>query len=584
MERACCEGTWSIRRKIFKEVADTKKSSKNWPPDIDSSLLNISVPALVSLNSRSRENLYSENEEKSSQSKRDKRPEMSVSSLHNKETWVPHRRKLGRPKKRVIKEEMPSDTLPLPIKRKRGRPKKIEYKDYDDVNVNPEYVPEGQRHIPPKKPIHYKPAKVYACSQENCGIMFNKWKECKAHERNVHGNEMFRCNIQGCRKMFKTTYWRDQHQSTHEAQIKRRKEGYKCGYEGCERTFITQNKMHRHQRTHTAEKAIHYCPICSMKFISRKRVNKHIKTHNERTHLCDECDKAFKTQKALDRHKRLHTGQGLLVCQFCGKKVSGKCSLDRHERLHTGEKPYKCEFCDKGFVSSGSLQRHKQEHTGYQFVCAQCGHKFRCKSNLLEHERSHTGATPYHCKQCGKYFRWAGNLRMHKQRLHSDKSFICKVCSKAFSTAQNLANHKVVHTGERNYECKYCHKRFGTSCTRSRHVRQVHLGMKRGHQGKGKKVGDEVKRSQQVKQNRENPKNVVTSTDMKAESEPHGSSGRRVQVPETFVGGLPLMMVPLRPDHSRHTGTQPHHQAHGDPSRSDFYSMVDSFIQFSKEH
>ncbi|XP_072036825.1 uncharacterized protein [Amphiura filiformis] len=612
-----------LKSKSSRELRIPRQVVKTEPPDIDSSPLNISVPALVSLNSLcdkatvregqnpsgSRENL-GQSEKKSAQSKQDKLPKTSVSSLHNKRMWEPHRRKLGRPKKHVIKEDTSSDALPVPIERKRGRPK-IEYEDDsdDDGNFDPEYVPEGQRRLRLKKPVQYKPAKVYACSQEDCGVIFNKWKECKAHERNVHGNEMFRCNFQGCGKMFKTLYRREQHQSTHEAQIKRRKEGYKCQYckmmfpnirdrafhirthvsfkceyEGCERTYITQTEMRRHQKTHTAEKVVP-CPLCSKKFISLRYVTKHMKIHKEKTHPCDECDKSFKTQEALDKHKRLHTGQGLLVCQFCGKKMNSKSSLDRHERIHTGEKPFKCEFCDKRFVCQNSLQIHKQDHTGYQFVCAQCGHKFRCKSNLHEHEKDIPVLHLTIANNAKKSFRTGGDLKIHKLRRHSNiKSYICKVCSKAFSTATDRASHKVVHTGERNFECKYCHKRFGTNSTRSAHIKRVHLGVKQtGHQGKGKRFRDEVKRSQQAKQNRENPKSLGTCTDMKAESEPHGSSDRG-QDPETFVGGLPLMMVPLRSDHSRHTGTQPHHRAHGDPSRSDFYSMVDSFIQFSKEH
>ncbi|XP_072037374.1 uncharacterized protein [Amphiura filiformis] len=623
-----------LKSKSSRKLRIPRKLVKTEPPDIDSSLLNISVPALVSLKSLcekanvrdgqipsgNREKL-GQSEKKSAQSKRDKLPKTSVSSVRNETAWVPHRRKLGRPKKHVIKEEIPSDTLPLPIKRKRGRPK-IEYEDDDDDddgNFDPEYVPERQRRLRPKKPIQYKPAKVYACSREDCGVIFNIWKECKAHERNVHGNEVHRCNFQGCGKMFKTIYRREQHQSTHEAQIKRRKEGYKCqyckmmfpnirdrafhlkthvsfkcGYEGCERTYTTQREMLRHQWTHTAEKVVP-CPLCSKKFISLRYVNKHIKTHKEKTHICDECDKSFKTQEALDKHKRLHTGQGLLVCQFCGKKMNGKSSLDRHERIHTGEKPYKCEFCDKRFVCCNTLQIHKQEHTGYQFVCSLCGHKFKSKGNLLEHERSHTGATPYHCKLCGKHFRTGSGLWTHKQARHSEvRRYKCEVCSKAFFTHGALAKHKVVHTGERKYECQYCHKRYGSISIRAGHVKQVHLGVKRtGHQGKGKRLKEEMRRSQEAKELKENPKSLGTSTGMKSESDPHGSSDHRGSVstrqgPETLqgkpLGGLPLMMVPLRPDHGRHTSTQPHHQAHGDPSRSDFYSMVESFIQFSKEH
>ncbi|XP_072036821.1 uncharacterized protein [Amphiura filiformis] len=526
----------NVKNVSSRKLRIPRKLVKTEPPDTDSALLNISVPALVSLKSICEEAAIREEQDPSGrgenlgqsgenlvQNKSEKLLEASVSSLPNEAEWVPHRRKRGRPKKLVIKEDTAKDTL-LPIKRKRGQPK-IEYEDESEPGSNPEYMPKGQKRLRQKKPVELKPAKVYTCSRKECGVIFDKLKECKAHERNVHGDEMFRC-------------------------------------EWCEKAYTTRRDMLQHQFIHTTEKMVP-CPLCQKKFTSMTYVNKHLKSHKENTHLCDECDKSFKTQEALDKHKRLHTGQGLLVCQFCGKKMNGKSSLDRHERLHKGEKPYKCEFCDKRFVCFMLLKMHKQEHTGYQFVCAQCGHKFKSKGNLLQHEVSHTSATPYHCKPCGKRFRTPGGLRAHKQAQHSEiKSYICEVCSKAFSSSADLANHKVVHTRERRFECKYCHKRFGTSSTRSGHIKQVHLGEKRtGHQRKGK-----------VKQGNENPRNLGTSTGKKAESGPHGSSDHRGSVstrqgPETLqgksVGGLP-------------------HQT--DPRRSDFYSMVDSFIQFSKEH
>ncbi|XP_072036824.1 uncharacterized protein [Amphiura filiformis] len=259
-----------LKSKSSRKLRIPRKVVKTEPPDIDSSLLNISVPAVVSLNSLceeanaaegqkssqnpsgSRENL-GESEEKPSQiSKQDKLPKTSVSSLHNKRMWEPHRRKLGRPKKRVIKEDTSSDKLPVPIKRKRGRPK-IEYEDDDDDNdFDPAYIPERQRRLRPKKPIHYKPGKVYACRREECGVIFERLKERTAHEKNVHDNEVHRCNFQGCGKMFKTICGREQHEITHETKIKKRQEGYKCQY--CKMMFPNVKDRAFHIRTHVSFK------------------------------------------------------------------------------------------------------------------------------------------------------------------------------------------------------------------------------------------------------------------------------------------------------------------------------------------
>nr|CAH7765340.1 unnamed protein product [Callosobruchus chinensis] len=93
-------------------------------------------------------------------------------------------------------------------------------------------------------------------------------------------------------------------------------------------------------------------------------------------------------------------------------------------RRHTGDKPFKCNFCSMRMVS---------------------------KSAIKNHERIHTGERPYQCDVCGQGF---------VQHCH-------------------LSQHRLKHTGERPYKCEICHKAYPHPNTLKKHVKIVHLGMKR---------------------------------------------------------------------------------------------------------
>ena len=532
----------------------------------------------------------------------------------------------------------PLDSVPdvnLPNKRKRGRPRKV-VEEPDDPDLpedsDSDYKPPGQcrqRKLRPKKKISYQSknqGKIYICSRGGCNMTFNKLKECKAHEREAHIDDL-KCKFEGCGMIFNTSFQKTKHEvEKHkgvfecehcEFTFTSQKErllhvkthvSFKCEYENCGKTYSTEKYLQAHQRIHYSPKS-QICPVCTKAFISKRYLNRHMKIHKERTHPCDHCPKSFKTREALEKHRRRHTGVGLLVCQFCGKKLNGRVSLERHERVHKGEKPYECRFCDKKFVCAGSLQSHEQEHTGLQWICEKCGHKFKTKGNLQEHERIHTGEKPCKCTICGKSYAAGSSLWKHVTSRHSGfKRYKCDVCGKTFARYNGLSKHKTVHTGIRNYECKYCHKKFTTSSIRLGHYKQVHLGMKRtGHQGRAKKLRDEQRRlaaAAAAKQEEGDQKLFIDES--KNSEQIKGTSGSGIeqagvsqgsrsskpsliipsqeQGPGRRVPGMHPALIPLDFSRERRPGMLPPHQPPGDPSRSDFYTMVDSLIQFSKEH
>ena len=413
----------------------------------------------------------------------------------------------------------------------------------------------------------------------------------KVHEK-AH-QQIFECGQ--CDLVFTSRKDRAVHRKTHTS--------FKCRFQDCEKTFATNSGMRRHRKLHTAEQSF-LCSVCAKTFKSKRLLDSHMNVHGEKNYPCDKCRKVFRYERTLEMHKRLHTGEGLLVCQYCGKKLNSKSSLERHERVHTGEKPYKCEFCDKRFVCMSSLQTHKQEHTGSQFVCAQCGREFRSKNNLLEHERIHTGEKPIKCDICGEQFRKGSFLWGHKKRKHSTtKDYKCQICDKAFFTPDSLLSHRVVHTGERNYECEYCHKKFATSSSRSAHIKQVHLGLKRtGNISRARRLKKEARLAETIgrqhkrivgdsgeSRGQSKIKTEVSSRQKDGHLDDQSKSLHVIPIQEAIIGGrsagllpgmIPAGMIPDR----RCTVPQVHHLQSGEPSQSDFYSMVDSIVQFSKEH
>ena len=445
----------------------------------------------------------------------------------------------------------------------------------------------------------------FKCQQLGCKDSFTTQKALAAHSI-VHLDK-FECRIESCGQTFDSKPERLAHEKMHK---------HFCRAQNCDKVFDTRQKLHDHLQEHKGSSAF-ICGLCGKTFQLNKYLTKHMKTHKSNNLQCEMCDKVFKNEIALSSHQRLHTGEGLLVCQYCGKKINGKGSLDRHERLHTGVKPYKCRYCDKGFISGTTRTTHEQEHTGYQFVCSHCGSGFKTKAAMIEHERVHTGEAPLQCKICNVSFKSASRLWAHN-RVHTSERYKCDVCNKEFEMKSKLRRHKAIHSDMKQFECQHCKKRFSQSSGLNGHVRQVHLGIKRmGHQGRAKRLKEEAKRLLELEQRRKdagessngasfdaqadneltNRAKLHTSLHVPMEAHLNQSSNgsnlagggnhetslypqaepKDLSKPQQTISNAPKCGVP----DSKLAGSPI--QAHSS-NRSNFYTMVESLIQFSEEH
>ncbi|XP_063398670.1 zinc finger protein 76-like isoform X2 [Mytilus trossulus] len=207
---------------------------------------------------------------------------------------------------------------------------------------------------------------------------------------------------------------------------------FRCNFDGCGRLFTTQHHLKVHERSHTGDRPFK-CEIsgCGKAFATGYGLKSHTRVHTgEKPYKCPEkeCDKAFKTSGDLQKHVRTHTGERPFKCPFEGCDRSFTTSNIRkvHIRTHTGERPYVCteEGCGRAFASATNYKNHIRIHTGEKpYVCtvAGCGKKFTEYSSLYKHHVVHTHSKPYICNRCGKTYRQTSTLAMHKRTAHGEE-------------------------------------------------------------------------------------------------------------------------------------------------------------------
>lgn len=206
---------------------------------------------------------------------------------------------------------------------------------------------------------------------------------------------------------------------------------FRCEHEGCGKLYTTAHHLKVHERSHTGDKP-YICDHlgCGKKFATGYGLKSHVRTHTgEKPYRCQElnCCKSFKTSGDLQKHTRTHTGEKPFKCPFegCGRSFTTSNIRKVHIRTHTGERPYYCSEpnCGRTFASATNYKNHMRIHTGEKpYVCTVpgCDKRFTEYSSLYKHHVVHTPCKPYNCNHCGKTYKQISTLAMHKRTAHND--------------------------------------------------------------------------------------------------------------------------------------------------------------------
>uniref|UniRef100_A0A8C9TNC5 Zinc finger protein 143 n=1 Tax=Scleropages formosus TaxID=113540 RepID=A0A8C9TNC5_SCLFO len=206
---------------------------------------------------------------------------------------------------------------------------------------------------------------------------------------------------------------------------------FRCDYDGCGKLYTTAHHLKVHERSHTGDRP-YLCDHlgCGKKFATGYGLKSHIRTHTgEKPYRCQEmnCRKSFKTSGDLQKHIRTHTGERPFKCPFegCGRSFTTSNIRKVHIRTHTGERPYYCSEpgCGRAFASATNYKNHMRIHTGEKpYVCTVpgCDKRFTEYSSLYKHHVVHTPCKPYNCNHCGKTYKQISTLAMHKRTAHND--------------------------------------------------------------------------------------------------------------------------------------------------------------------
>lgn len=208
---------------------------------------------------------------------------------------------------------------------------------------------------------------------------------------------------------------------------------------------------------HTGRKA-HECDKCSLKFVSRKELERHRTEHSQEVSFsCNTCDKSFLSVGELQNHLRMHTGNGKYTCPICSVPFRWRSQLTNHMVVHSNDHDFNCSMCEKKFKRKRDLTRHVKIYhdTKPPYTCTECNEDFHSPFNLHQHKsethwkKQDELESYYSCRKCSGMFRIKSDLERHMNKVHPPRPYLCTLCSKRFTCLKWLEKHfEVKHPAE----------------------------------------------------------------------------------------------------------------------------------------
>ncbi|XP_041980761.1 zinc finger protein 383-like [Aricia agestis] len=290
----------------------------------------------------------------------------------------------------------------------------------------------------------------------------------------------------------------------------------------CYKGFIDDEAWKHHLNKHSPSSGDMECPVCKMRFRTKRTLQKHTSNH-EKKYECKACCYVSQTTTQAKQHQRWHKGVTYKcqycdevstkwtsylshvrikhpsehICPTCGYSFVSRLGLTMHRTMMHKDQDQKetdntegtyCEQCDVKFETPQAWRRHmvtSVKHTQSRDLklvngCRVCGERFADSEQLrIHHRRSHARARPKNygkprnertwpakCTYCPEEIPNAREYWTHFRREHPDKNYpipkdyVCDICGKSFRGNAFLVYHKRTHSNERGFKCPLCPKAF----------------------------------------------------------------------------------------------------------------------------
>ncbi|XP_055371608.1 zinc finger protein 235-like [Condylostylus longicornis] len=227
---------------------------------------------------------------------------------------------------------------------------------------------------------------MYQCP--NCELEFSKLDEIESHEK-LHivrtNKNKIQCEI--CGKYLSTGAGLDLHLMRHTG-----RSPFKCLV--CNRGFYNKYTLASHQQIHNSKKE-YKCEHCNKEYSRCVDLKRHIRyshlKEKPNSVMCDLCGKSFSFTFNLKYHMRRHLNLKPVKCDKCSMTFVERGDLNKHLITHNPDyKPFVCEICSKSFSRKITLTKHQKLHTGLkEYVCKICGKAFAQSPGLYMHMKTH---------------------------------------------------------------------------------------------------------------------------------------------------------------------------------------------------
>lgn len=246
--------------------------------------------------------------------------------------------------------------------------------------------------------------------------------------------------------------------------------------DGTDNEYQGQNKNISVKADKTPEFETQYkCSKCDRCYSSKKSLDRHESTHNNKEFKCEDCGKQFLYLEKLLKHLNLHKIKEKpkpVLCRICNKNFRKTDTMVRHLNIHKRVNPKEVfsilkEIRDKRKSENGpelseiihitmdkgnkTTKNEKLQNVNNGMIKELRKRNIRIEQNdssldLLsidssnDESESFDNTLLFHCKHCSKCYSTERSLQRHLL-IHDEKKFVCNVCNMKFFRQDRLKSH-----------------------------------------------------------------------------------------------------------------------------------------------